>query len=223
MRGRGALDQQAHIGGAACRHLRAAHSPCPRTVRLLMQQAVQQQAAVPFAASASYRCNHPGHDGHRRGADVRRCEFRPAASAAESDNRSKPSFMCRTGPTYRGVRAGGGLAKSWSQRLRINGKPCNLGLGRYPIVTLAEARDKALENARAVTPRKRAARPLACPYVQASRYQDKKRRQREAQPERKREQRRKADLDRKPAERAVVKAASNATLPAAPVMPAGLC
>ena len=127
--------------------------------------------------------------------------------------------MWRTGPTYLGVRAGGGLAKSWSQRLRNNGKPCNLGLGRNPIVTLAEARDKALENARAVTPRKRAARPLACPYVQASRYQDKKRRQREAQPQR--EQRRKADLDRKRAERAVVKAASNASLPAAQVMPAG--
>ena len=42
-------------------------------------------------------------------------------------------------------RKGGGLAKSWSQRLRINGKPSNLGLGRYPIVTLAEARAKALE------------------------------------------------------------------------------
>ena len=54
------------------------------------------------------------------------------------------------GPTYLGVRAAGGLAKSWSQRLRINGKPCNLGLRRYPIVALAEARDKALENARAV-------------------------------------------------------------------------
>ena len=150
MRGRGGLDQQAHIGGAACRHLRAAHSPGPRTVRLLMQQAVQQQAAVPFAASASYRGNHPGHDGHRRGADVRRCEFRPAASGAERDTRSKPGFMWRTGPTYRGVRAGGGPAKSWSPRQRINGKPCNLGLGRYLIVTLAEARDKALENARAV-------------------------------------------------------------------------
>ena len=47
-------------------------------------------------------------------------------------------------------RKGGGLAKSWSQRLRINGKPSNVGLGRYPIVTLAEARTKALENARAV-------------------------------------------------------------------------
>ena len=150
MRGRGGLDEQAHIGCAGSRHLRAAHSPCPRTVRLLMQQAVQQQPAVPFAASASCRGNHPGHDGYRRGADVRRREFRPAASAAESDTRSNPDFMWRIGPTYLGVRAGGGLAKSWSQRLRINGKPCNLGLGRYPIVTLAEARDKALENARAV-------------------------------------------------------------------------
>ena len=103
------------------------------------------------------------------------------------DTRSNPGFMWRTGPTYRGVRAGGGLAKSWSPRLRINGKPCNLGLGlggsvgRYPIVTLADACDKAFENARAARSRKRAARPLACPYVQASRYRDKKRRQREAQ------------------------------------------
>ena len=47
-------------------------------------------------------------------------------------------------------RAGGGLAKSWNQRIRINGKPCNLGLGRYPIVPLAKAREKALENASAV-------------------------------------------------------------------------
>ena len=47
-------------------------------------------------------------------------------------------------------RAGGGLAKSWTQRIRINGKPCNLGLGRYPIVTLATARDRALANAREV-------------------------------------------------------------------------
>ena len=101
---------------------------------------------MPFAASASCRGNHPGHDGHGRGADVRRREFRPAASAAESHNRSSPDFMWRIGPTYLGVRAGGGLAKSWSQRLRIHGKPCNLGLGRYPIVTLAEARDKALRT-----------------------------------------------------------------------------
>ena len=42
----------------------------------------------------------------------------------------------------------GRLAKSWSQRLRQDGKPFNVGLGRYPLVTLSEARLKALRNAR---------------------------------------------------------------------------
>ena len=42
----------------------------------------------------------------------------------------------------------GRLAKSWSQRLRRDGVPFNVGLGRYPLVTLSEARLKALKNAR---------------------------------------------------------------------------
>ena len=44
----------------------------------------------------------------------------------------------------------GGFSKSFSQRLRINRKPFNVGIGAYPIVTLAEAREQALENSRAV-------------------------------------------------------------------------
>ena len=44
----------------------------------------------------------------------------------------------------------GRFAKSWSQRLRINRQPFNVGLGGYPIVTLARARELALENSRAV-------------------------------------------------------------------------
>ena len=56
----------------------------------------------------------------------------------------------------------GGLAKCWTQSVRIGGKPTSVGLGRYPVVTLARARDKALENARAIDegrdPRRRAAR-----------------------------------------------------------------
>ena len=40
----------------------------------------------------------------------------------------------------------GRLSKTWSQRLLINGKPVNIGLGAYPLVLLAEARGKALEN-----------------------------------------------------------------------------
>ena len=44
----------------------------------------------------------------------------------------------------------GRLAKSWAQRLRIDGQPFNLGLGQYPMVTLSRAREKALENVRLV-------------------------------------------------------------------------
>ena len=44
----------------------------------------------------------------------------------------------------------GGLSKSWVQRIRINGRPTNLGLGPAPSVTLDRARELALENWRAV-------------------------------------------------------------------------
>ena len=44
----------------------------------------------------------------------------------------------------------GKTSKSWAQRLTINGKRRAMGLGSYPVVTLANAREKALENARAV-------------------------------------------------------------------------
>ena len=44
----------------------------------------------------------------------------------------------------------GGLNKSWTQSVRIDGRPTSLGLGRYPVVTLAMARERALENARAI-------------------------------------------------------------------------
>ena len=44
----------------------------------------------------------------------------------------------------------GGRSKTWSQRIRINGKPFQAGLSSYPVVTLARAREKALDNARRV-------------------------------------------------------------------------
>ena len=44
----------------------------------------------------------------------------------------------------------GRLSKTWSQRLRIHGHPVNVGLGAFPVVTLAEAREKALKNRRTV-------------------------------------------------------------------------
>ena len=45
----------------------------------------------------------------------------------------------------------GRLSKTWSQRLRIHANPVNVGLGAYPVVTLAEAREVALANRRKVT------------------------------------------------------------------------
>ena len=47
-------------------------------------------------------------------------------------------------------RASGGWAKSWSQRIIIDEKICNLGLGPYPLVSLEEAREAALRNRRMV-------------------------------------------------------------------------
>ena len=64
----------------------------------------------------------------------------------------------------------GRWSKTWSQRLRVNGKPVMIGLGAYPVVTLAEARAKCLENRgpsawRTAGPSSRAAIPEAtvCP------------------------------------------------------------
>lgn len=39
-----------------------------------------------------------------------------------------------------------GGSKSWIQRLTINGRRRDMGLGAYPLVSLREARDKAFEN-----------------------------------------------------------------------------
>ena len=44
----------------------------------------------------------------------------------------------------------GRLSKSWSQRLRIEGVPRDMGIGSFPKVTLTEARKRALANARIV-------------------------------------------------------------------------
>ncbi len=46
--------------------------------------------------------------------------------------------------------ANGRWSKTWSQRLRIDGREVNVGLGSFPVTTLAEARAKALANRRSV-------------------------------------------------------------------------
>ena len=53
-----------------------------------------------------------------------------------------------------------GWSKTWSQRIRINGKPFQPGLGSYPVVTLARAREKALDNARRVERGEDISKPL---------------------------------------------------------------
>ncbi|MDE0121035.1 MAG: tyrosine-type recombinase/integrase [bacterium] len=47
-------------------------------------------------------------------------------------------------------RTNGRLSKRWTQRVRIDGRETNLGLGVYPVVTLSEARQKALGNRRSI-------------------------------------------------------------------------
>lgn len=46
--------------------------------------------------------------------------------------------------------ANGRLSKTWSQRVRFHGRVTNIGLGAYPIVSLAEARKKAVANRRTI-------------------------------------------------------------------------
>ena len=44
----------------------------------------------------------------------------------------------------------GRTTKSWIQRIWLNGKAKQIGLGPYPVVSLSEARKAALENKRVV-------------------------------------------------------------------------
>ena len=46
--------------------------------------------------------------------------------------------------------ASGRITKTWRQRVRIDGRLTSIGLGPYPEVTLAEARQKALDNSRGI-------------------------------------------------------------------------
>ena len=64
---------------------------------------------------------------------------------AYGDGRGGHGLILRVKP-----RQAGGVTKNWVQRLRIHGKPVNIGLGVYPVVTLAQARETALANRRAV-------------------------------------------------------------------------
>lgn len=81
------------------------------------------------------------------------------------DGRGSYGLQLRVAKTTAGHRV-----KSWVQKIRINGKPTSLGLGKYPLVSLDEARLAALQNAIAVhkgiDPRTAApAAPVAVPVA----------------------------------------------------------
>ncbi len=57
------------------------------------------------------------------------------------DGRGSGGLSLRVKRTARGH-----LAKTWGQRLSVDGRPRNLGLGTWPHVTLAEARQKCVLN-----------------------------------------------------------------------------
>lgn len=58
----------------------------------------------------------------------------------------KPGLHADGGTLYLRVAPGG--SKQWMQRLTIDGKRRDLGLGGFPLVSLAEARDMAIDNRR---------------------------------------------------------------------------
>ena len=59
---------------------------------------------------------------------------------------SRPGLHSDGGTLYLNVAPGG--SKSWIQRLTIGGRRRDIGLGGYPLVSLAKAREKAFENRR---------------------------------------------------------------------------
>ena len=67
-------------------------------------------------------------------------------------------------------RPGGRITRTWSQRVRINGRTTNVGSGSFPAVTLAMARAKAADNARKIAQGEdiRKAPPKARPSTKSS-------------------------------------------------------
>ena len=70
--------------------------------------------------------------------------MKKALSAAEAKSSALPGFHYAGETLYLFVAPGG--SKSWVQRLTIHGRRCDIGLGGFPVVSLAEARDKAFQN-----------------------------------------------------------------------------
>ena len=69
-------------------------------------------------------------------------------SVAKINRLDRPGMYADGDTLYLNVARGG--SKSWVQRIRIAGKQTDLGLGGFPLVSIAEARDTAIDNRRTV-------------------------------------------------------------------------
>ena len=74
--------------------------------------------------------------------------MRTKLTAMEAKSVNTPGFYRADETLYLNVAPGG--SKSWIQRITIDGKRRNIGLGGYPVVSLADARDKAFQNRKLV-------------------------------------------------------------------------
>lgn len=70
-------------------------------------------------------------------------------TAAKIRKISWPGLHGDGGTLYLRLSPNGG-SKSWVQRVTIKGKRCDIGLGGWPVVSLAEAREAAFENRRLI-------------------------------------------------------------------------
>ena len=70
--------------------------------------------------------------------------MKKAITAAEAKSITNPGSYYAGETLYLYIAPG--RSKSWVQRLTIHGRRCDIGLGGFPVVTLAEARDKAYQN-----------------------------------------------------------------------------
>ena len=70
--------------------------------------------------------------------------MKKAITAAQAKSINIPGSYYAGETLYLTVAPGG--SKSWVQRLTIHGRRCDIGLGGFPVVSLAEARDMAYRN-----------------------------------------------------------------------------
>ena len=72
--------------------------------------------------------------------------MRKKLTVVKAKSLKTPGLYCAGETLYLCVAPGG--SKAWVQRLTIHGKRRDIGLGGFPVVSLAEARERAFDNRR---------------------------------------------------------------------------